>query len=84
MKKAGSFPRSIRVFMSSLVSVFVLLASPGGEDGRPKILDDSGLVVFTLEFDALAPDTIRRKGVFIGDLNETLFLDSLEWRWRLR
>ena len=60
------------------------LITTGGEDGRPRILNDSGLVVFSIEFEALAPDTIRRSGVFIADLNETLFLDSLEWRWRLR
>jgi len=72
-----------RMVSNTTFSINVLVTT-GGEDGRPKTLNDSGMVVFTLEFDALAPDTSRRKGVFIGDLNETLFLDSLEWRWRLR
>jgi hypothetical protein len=57
------------------------IVATGGEDGRQKILNDSGLVVFVLEFQPVAPDTVRREAVFIGDLNETIFLDSLEWRW---
>jgi len=57
------------------------IVATGGEDGRQKILNDSGLVVFVLVFEPVAPDTIRRQGVFIGDLNDTIFLDSLEWRW---
>jgi len=57
------------------------LVATGGEDGRQKILNDSGLVVFVIVFVAEPPDTIRRQGVFIGDLNDTIFLDSLEWRW---
>jgi len=61
-----------------------ILVPTGGEDGRPKILNDAGMVVFTIDFEPLAPDTARREGLFVGNLNETLFLDSLEWRWRLR
>ncbi len=57
------------------------IVATGGEDGRQKILNDSGFVVFILEFEPVAPDTIRREAVFIGDLNDTIFLDSLEWRW---
>jgi len=72
-----------RVVFNGTVNINSIVTT-GGEDGRPKILNDSGMVVFVLEFDALVPDTSRRKGVFIGDLNETIFLDSLEWRWRLR
>lgn len=72
-----------RIVSNGTANITVLVTT-GGEDGRPKILNDTGMVVLVLEFDALAPDTSRRKGVFIGDLNETIFLDSLEWRWRLR
>jgi hypothetical protein len=58
-----------------------VVVTTGGEDGRQRILDDSGHVVFVLDFEPAAPDTARREGVFIGDLNDTIFLDSLEWRW---
>jgi hypothetical protein len=63
------------------ITKLAAIVATGGEDGRQKILNDSGLVVFVLVFEPVAPDTIRRQGVFIGDLNDTIFLDSLEWRW---
>jgi hypothetical protein len=69
-----------RVIVNSQNKVSVIVTT-GGEDGRQKILNDSGFVVFMVEFEPVAPDTSRREGVFIGDLNETIFLDSLEWRW---
>jgi hypothetical protein len=58
-----------------------VVVTTGGEDGRQRILDDSGRVVFVLEFEPVAPDNQRREGVFIGDLNDALHVDSLEWRW---
>jgi hypothetical protein len=62
-------------------SKLATVVTTGGEDGRQRILDDSGHVVFVLDFDPVDPDTQRREGVFIGDLNDTLHVDSLEWRW---
>lgn len=62
-------------------SKLAVIVTTGGEDGRQRVLDDTGRVVFVLDFDPVAPDTQRREGVFIGDLNDTLHVDSLEWRW---
>ena len=67
MKKATSFPWLIRIFMISLVSVIVLMASSSGAWAQ-----------------GVSFKQVAFEGVFVADLNETIFLDSLEWRWRLR
>jgi len=73
-------PGDVRTVVNNTNKLAVVVTT-GGEDGRQRILDDSGHVIFVLDFEPVAPDTFRREGVIIGDLNDTLFLDSLEWRW---
>lgn len=73
-------PGDVRDIVNTTSKLSVVVTT-GGEDGRQRILDDSGRVVFVLDFEPVAPDNQRREGVFIGDLNDTLHVDSLEWRW---
>lgn len=70
-----------RIPLNDTTKMANMAVTSGGEDGRQRILDDSGKVAFALSFQTLAPDTQQREGVFLGDLNETVFVDGLEWRW---
>jgi hypothetical protein len=53
----------------------------GGQDGHQRILNDNGMVVFVVEFETWPPESIRKEGVFLGDLWDSIFADSLEWQW---
>ncbi len=57
------------------------LVTSGGSDGRPRHLADGGKVVIALDLDSIPTGTDRLDYVIVGDLNETLFRDSLEWQW---
>jgi len=71
----------VRIPVNDTTKMANMRVTSGGEDGRQRILNDFGKVVFVLNFQTIAPDTQQREGVFLADLYETVFVDGLEWRW---